>query len=80
MKFKLSLMQILSVYSKQASQSRTRGCISLASRTIYFGTSQYRCTVSSLSLFIYVYKIKIKIKVYHKTLPKFRINYHGFRL
>ena len=40
----------------QGSQSRTGGCTGLISGMIYFGTSQYRCTVSDLLLFFYIYK------------------------
>ena len=50
----------------------------LTSGIIYFGTSQYWCTVSGLPLFfifiniyvcMYVCVCIINIKVYHKTLP-----------
>ena len=78
------------MYGYQESQSHTEGCTGLISRTIYFGTGQYRYTVSSLLLFfifinIYIYIcvcvcvcITINIKVYHKTLPQFRKNYSWF--
>jgi len=74
----------------QGGQSRIGGYTGLISRTIYFGTSQYRCTVSSLPIFliyIYIYMyvciyvcvyIIINIKIYHKTLPQFRTNYSWF--
>ena len=40
----------------QGGQSRIGGCTGLISGTICFGTSQYRCTVSSLPIFlIYIY-------------------------
>ena len=39
------------MYENQGSQSRTGDCTSLTSGMIYFGTSQYRCTVSGLPLF-----------------------------
>ena len=46
----------LSVYSTEGSQSCTEVCFGLTSGTIYFGTGQYRCTVSGLPLFfIYIY-------------------------
>ena len=65
------------------------GCTSLTNGTIYFGISQYRCTVSGLPLFfifiyIYIYMhecvcvcvcVIINIKVYYKTLPQFKTNY-----
>ena len=70
------------MYENQGSQSRTEGCISLTSEMIYFGTSQYRCTVSGLPLFfifINIYII-INIKIYHKILSQFIKIIHGFRL
>ena len=43
------------------SQSRIRGYIGLTSGMIYFGTGQYRYTVSSLLLiYIYIYYNKYK--------------------
>ena len=71
----------------RGSQSCIGGYTSLTSGTIYFGTDQYRCTISDLPLFfifinkyiyvcMYVYiNIIINIKVYHKILPQFRTNY-----
>ena len=48
------LAHVMHLY--QGSQSHTGGCTGLASGTMYFGTGQYRCTISSLPLFkIYIY-------------------------
>ena len=40
----------------QKSQSRTGGYTDFTSKMIYFGTDQYRCTISSLPFFFNIYK------------------------
>ena len=55
------LVHVMHLY--QGSQSHTGDGTSLASGTMYFGTGQYRCTISSLPLFnIYIYIICIYFK------------------
>ena len=64
--------EFLAPYRVQGSQSRIGGCTSLTSRTIYFGTGQYWCTISSLPLFFIYINIYIYIYIYYnkyKSLP-----------
>ena len=54
------LVHVMHLY--QGSQSHTGGGTGLASGTMYFGTGQYRCTISSLPLFnIYIYILFVYI-------------------
>ena len=59
------LVHVMHLY--QGSQSHTGDGTGLASGTMYFGTGQYRCTISSLPLFnIYIYIYIYIICIYFK--------------
>ena len=59
------LVHVMHLY--QGSQSHTGDGTGLANGTMYFGTGQYRCTISSLPLFnIYIYIYIYIICIYFK--------------
>ena len=59
--FHISFYFYLPLSFIQVSQSRIRGCTGLTSGTIYFGTGQYGCTVSDLSLF-FIFIIRVILR------------------
>ena len=63
----LSYQRKLIFYFEQGSQSRTESYTNLTSGTIYFGTGQYRYTVSGLPL-SYIF-INIYYNNKNKSLP-----------